>query len=143
MTYKTIFKDVLKSDYKIKKIGNDILTITFNKRVIKCKYLLLLNYVDFNTDTLLITWADANPYIDKKTVEISKKVRFQLLDKKYILDSNSQIIYKNDFTDLINTLIKNNLEINYKNDTYTCIWIINNKVDIYNEIYMITDVITF
>lgn len=143
MTYKTIFKDVLKSDYKIKKIGNDILTITFNKRVIKCKYLLLLNYVDFNTDTLLITWADANPYIDKKTVEISKKVRSLLLDKKYILNNNSQIIYKNDFTDLINTLIKNNLEINYKNDTYTCIWIINNKVDIYNEIYMITDVITF
>jgi hypothetical protein len=143
MTYKTIFKDVLKSDYKIKKVSNDILTITFNKRVIKCKYFLLLNYVDINIDTSLITWADANPYIDKKTVEISKKVRSKLLDKKYILDSNSQIIYKNDFTDLINTLIKSSLEFSYKDDTYNCIWIINNKVDIYNEIYMITEVITF
>lgn len=143
MTYKKIFKDVLKSDYKIKKVSNDILTITFDKRVIKCKYFLLLNYIDINVDTSLITWSDANPYIDKKTVEISKKIRNLLLDKKYILDNNSQIIVKNDFIDLINTLIKSDLEFNYKNDTYNCIWIINNKVDIYNEIYMITDVITF
>jgi hypothetical protein len=143
MTYKTLFKDVLNSDYKIKKISNDILTITFNKRSIKCKYFLLLNYVDTNINTSLITWADANPYIDKKTVEISKKVRRLLLDKKYILDNNSQIIYKNDFTDLVNTLIKSDLEFIYNNNTYNCIWIINNKIDIYNEIYMITEVITF
>lgn len=143
MTYKTLFKNMLNSDYKIKKISNDILTITFNKRLIKCKYFLLLNYVDININTSLITWADANPYIDKKTVEISKKVRSLLLDKKYILNNNSQIIYKNDFTDLVNTLIKSGLEFSYNDNIYTCIWIINNKVDNYNEIYMITEVITF
>jgi hypothetical protein len=143
MTYKTIFKNMLNGDYKIKKVSNDILTITFNKRLIKCKYLLLLNYVDININTSLITWADANPYIDKKTVEISKKVRSLLLDKKYILDNNSQIIYKKDFIDLVNTLIKSSLKFTYNDDTYNCIWIINNKVDIYNEIYMITEVITF
>lgn len=143
MTYKTLFKNMLNSDYKIKKISNDILTITFNKRLIKCKYFLLLNYVDININTSLITWADANPYIDKKTVEISKKVRSLLLDKKYILNNNSQIIYKNDFTDLVNTFIKSGLEFSYNDNTYTCIWIINNKVDNYNEIYMITEVITF
>ena len=143
MTYKTLFKDVLNSDYKIKKVSNDILTITYNKRLVKCKYFLLLNYIDINKNTSLLTWADANPYIDKKTVEISKNVRSLLLDKKYILDNNSQLIYKDDFINLVNTLIKNGLEFNYKNDTYNCIWIINNKVDTYNEIYMITEIITF
>jgi hypothetical protein len=143
MSYKTIFRDILKSDYKIKKVDSEVLNISYNKRVVKCKYFLLLNQLEINNTSSLITWSDANPYIDKKTIEIAKKVRKLLTDKKYIINNNSQLIYKNDFVDLINTLIKNSLTFNYNNDTYNCIWIINNNVNDYNEIYMITELITF
>jgi hypothetical protein len=143
MSYKTIFRDILKSNYKIKKVDSEVLNISYNKRVVKCKYFLLLNQLEINNTTSLITWSDANPYIDKKTVEIAKNVRELLTDKKYIMNNNSQLIYKNDFVDLINTLIKNSLTFNYNNDTYNCIWIINNNVNNYNEIYMITELITF
>lgn len=143
MSYKTIFRDILKSNYKIKKVDSEVLNISYNKRVVKCKYFLLLNQLEINNTSSLITWSDANPYIDKKTVEIAKNVRELLTDKKYIMNNNSQLIYKNDFVDLINTLIKNSLTFNYNNDTYNCIWIINNNVNDYNEIYMITELITF
>jgi hypothetical protein len=152
MSYKIIFKNILDNKYKIKKVSNNILNITYDKKTVKCKYFLLLTEKYINNDISLIIWADANPYIDKITVSIANNTRKILIDnKKYLLNNNNQLIQKNDFTDLINTLIKNNYKIKLDNDeqdkqdqSYTCIWIISNNVSSdYNEIYMITELITF
>jgi hypothetical protein len=153
MSYKIIFKNILDNKYKIKKVSNNILNIIYDKKTVKCKYFLLLTEKYISNDISLIIWADANPYIDKITVTIANNTRKILIsDKKYLLNNNNQLIQKNDFTDLINTLIKNNYKIKLDYDdqkdnqdqSYTCIWIISNNVSSdYNEIYMITELITF
>ena len=153
MSYKIIFKNILDNKYKIKKVSNNILNIIYDKKTVKCKYFLLLTEKYISNDISLIIWADANPYIDKITVTIANNTRKILIsDKKYLLNNNNQLIKKNDFTDLINTLIKNNYKIKLDYDdqkdnqdqSYTCIWIISNNVSSdYNEIYMITELITF
>ena len=156
---KIIFNNLLQNNYKIKKENNELLFIfyinkdnnSFNEyNKIKCKYYHIITQKNITIDTSLIIWNDSNPYNDNITKEISKYLRnILLLKKKYLINCNNQLIFNNDLKNLINTIIKDNIEFTIKNNIINCIWIISNKLKDSNnlndviEYYLITEIIYY
>lgn len=153
---KMIFSKLIGEKYKIKKDPYDknILTIQFEGKDVKCKYLLFIIEKDFAKKTQpkndvnansLIMWSDGNPYVDQYTRDISRIIRsIMIVNKNYLINQPKQVILKSDLRDLINSLIKN--QYNFLDNigkSINCNWILTAKYNDTIEYYMITDIIYY
>jgi hypothetical protein len=134
--YKDIFKNTLKDKYTIDFDDNNII---INDKI-KCKYSLLFISKNISKNLFLLIWNDSNTYSDEPSKIIAKNIRdFFINEKKYLLNSNNQLIYLNDLDNLIKSIIQNNKKINNINT----IWIVNNTENNINKFYLITEIINF
>ena len=150
---KFIFGQILKKKYKIKKDDYDknIIVIIFENGVnVKCKCLEFLKekYIgknEFNQDYSLIIWSDANPYVDKFTQCVSKKIR-SLKNNPNIINQTSQLILNKDLLKFISSIIKNQDIINDNDGDYgkiQCQWILTSVHHSIISYYMIYEIINY
>lgn len=129
MSVKKLFKYIQSKDYTIIKddINKDILYIHLNDKKMKCKYISLF----IHKNNKLIFY-DKNPYIDQKTVLLSRYLK-DIFIQMYDLNN----INKDNITEIITKIMS------LKFESTKCEWIIQNKLVTYTEYYMITDIIYF
>jgi hypothetical protein len=76
---KKLFNYILDNDYEIilDKNHNDIMYIKHNNGEIKCKYVLIFSTINEKNNEII--WSYDNQYIDRKTREISKILKKEIL----------------------------------------------------------------
>ena len=142
---KSFFNYIINQKYEIIKDpnSNEIMKIIYDNNEIKCKYILLFSIETSNKNKEKnnnIIWSNYNQYIDQKTREISLFVKNSLeLKKKYNWDN----ITKKELLTIINTIIKDNLIINYENENIYPMWIITGNITNFIQYYMITDIVYY
>lgn len=134
---KNLFKYVMKFKYKIIKDINsyDILTIKYDNKEIKCKYLILFTIHD---DTVL--WASDNIYNDKNNRKIVSWIKNSITENNDKI--NLEVITTNDLKLLVKNIINlnNELLINY-NTNALCV--ITENIKEYKQFYLITELLYF
>ncbi len=134
---KKFFNYITDFKYKIIKdqFANDIITIKYDNKELKCKYLQIFTYFNNN-----IIWSDSNPYIDQKTQFVSHTIR------KYLLKSNQIDFNKvkdDDIKIIINSIIKSNMKIKYYDEEINLLCVVTESNGEYKQFYLITEIIYF
>ncbi len=134
---KNLFKYVMKFKYKIIKDTNsyDILTIKYDNKEIKCKYLIL-----FTIQNDKVIWASDNIYNDKNNRQIVSWIKNSIIEKNDNI--NLEKITNDDLKQLVKNIIdvNNDLLINY-NTNALCV--ITENIKEYKQFYLITELLYF
>ncbi len=134
---KNLFKYVMKFKYKIIKDTNlyDVLTIKYDNKEIKCKYLILFTIFD---DKIL--WASDNIYNDNN----NKSLVFWI--KNLITEKNTNINLEKITTDDLKLLVKNIINLDndlLKNYNTNALCVITENIKEYKQFYLITELLYF
>lgn len=128
---KIIFNYIANKKYLIKKDirTNNTLYIKWDKFEMKCKYFMAFS-IDSNNQ---IMWSCDNPYVDQKTKYLSHilKSRLDLSDKTY----NANLLNS------VKNLIQSNISVKYDDEKINFLWCLIGNYNIYNQFYIITDVV--
>lgn len=134
---KNLFKYVMKFKYKIIKDTNsyDILTIKYDNKEIKCKYLILFTIHDEK-----ILWASENIYNDKNNKNIVSWI------KNLVLEKNDNINLDKITTDDLKILVKNIINLNNElliNYNTNALCVVTENFKEYKQFYLITELLYF
>ncbi len=136
---KKFFKYIQQFKYEINKDENNIelLTINYNNKEAKFKYLLLFTE---DTKTGKILWSCDNPYSDQKTQKVTFKIKKNIDEKKKF---NYESLNNDDLLQLIKLIMKLDNDIEFNNQIIKPIWILNSEYKKYKQYYLITDIIYY
>ena len=146
---KTFFNYIIENKYEIIKDtnSNDTLKIIYGTNSeTKCKYILLFTIENLPNNLNKLVWSCNNPYIDQKTQSISLFVKKAIEEHQSKLnkdDYNWDNFSQKELLLIINTIIKDNLKINYNGSFIEPIWILEGKVKNFTQYYMITDIVYY
>lgn len=133
---KNLFKYIMKYKYNIIKDPNiyNILTIRYDNKELKCKFLILFTLYDKQ-----IMWADANVYNDKKNRNIVTWLKNNLSDSEEIdLEKLSDKKIKK----IVKKVIDSNKELSRSFDI-NALCVITENYKEYKQFYLITELINF
>jgi len=137
---KNLFKYIMKYKYNIIKDPNiyDILTIRYDNKELKCKYLIL-----FTLYKKQVMWADVNLYNDKKNKEIVTWLKNYISDNEELnVELNVETMSGKKIKKTVKKIIDSNKELSRSFDT-NALCVITENYKEYKQFYLITELINF